>query len=958
MFNPFPGLRPFEADEDHLFFGREKETDELLRRLRTTRFVSVVGSSGSGKSSLVRSGLIPSLHSGFMVAAGSSWRVATFRPGEDPVGHLARALNEADVLGPEDAELTDTNRILLETTLRRGALGLTDAVRNARIPKSDNVLVVVDQFEELFRFQRSRLKPHSRGEAVALVNLLLEATKQERVPIYVVLTMRSDFIGDCIEYPGLPEAVNAGQYLVPRLSRSELRSAITGPVAVGGGAIAQRLVLRVLNDLGHDQDQLPVLQHALMRTWDHWITRRQGDEPIDIVDYESVGTLQHALSMHAEEAYSEAGAGAALVERVFKALTDTFSDPRGVRRPTTIQDLAEIAEAPRSAVIEIVEIFRQRGRSFLMPPPGTPLQPHSIVDLSHESLMRCWSRLIGWAEEERTAAGFYIRLSQAAAWHREGAAGLWRDPELELALQWQKENRPTAAWARRFDESFEAAIAFLAASEAERDRVQAEQERERKNRLRRAHWAAAVFGTMSAVAGLLAFVAWSATQRAEVNFSLARGAVEEMLSSADLDLASVGADVPQMQEFRAQLLEKAQLFYAAFMNQRPRSEELQRQLAFAHFRMGHINRMLARPDDAQREYETAIERFGALAAARPENAEYREAQAGAYNWLGETLRASRDARLAADRAYAAALALQERLVSEASENTTYRKSLARTRYNRGILRASAPQATPQELEAAEMDFREAVSLLEPLAEVGNDPAAAQELARVYNNLGGLADFMRRPATEIQALYERAIAIDEQLVARDPRSREYKLELAKYYENLANLLRQEGQIGPARERNQQAIALLSELALPAPSVAIEYADSRGLRGLILQAQQPAQAEAEYRAAFDEFERLQGGEGLDRLPLFHERFADFLISLAGLVEDPRSSGEARRLLSRAVGLYESLAGRMASSGSPAELRFALDNLGRVLPALPEPERGSLTRSHQQLTVALNQQTAPAR
>ena len=180
----------------------------------------------------------------------------------------------SDVLGT-DGELASTNRVLIEATLRRSTLGLIRAVRQARIPPEDNLLVVVDQFEELFRFRRSRQIENSRDEAVAFVKLLLEATQQDDVPIYVVLTMRSDFIGDCMEFPGLPEAVNAGQYLVPRMTRDELRSAITGPVAVGGGEIAPRLVLRLLNELGDDHDQLPVLQHALMRTWDHWEQYRE-----------------------------------------------------------------------------------------------------------------------------------------------------------------------------------------------------------------------------------------------------------------------------------------------------------------------------------------------------------------------------------------------------------------------------------------------------------------------------------------------------------------------------------------------------------------------------------------------------------------------------------------------------------------------------------------------------------
>src|SRR5262249_3850878 len=141
-FNPFPGLRPFEPDEDHLFFGREREIDELLRRLRQTRFLCVVGASGSGKSSIIRSGLIPSLQSGFMANAGSSWRVALLRPGEDPIGHLASSLSSPEVLGSNPSS-EGADEVLLEATLRRSSLGLAEAVRHARVPIYENVLVVV-----------------------------------------------------------------------------------------------------------------------------------------------------------------------------------------------------------------------------------------------------------------------------------------------------------------------------------------------------------------------------------------------------------------------------------------------------------------------------------------------------------------------------------------------------------------------------------------------------------------------------------------------------------------------------------------------------------------------------------------------------------------------------------------------------------------------------------------------
>src|SRR5215216_3798142 len=278
--NPFPGLRPYEPDEDHLFFGREKETDDLLRRLGSSRFLPIIGTSGCGKSSLARCGLIPALHSGFMVRAGSSWRIAVMRPGDNPIGQLAAALNQPSVLGRGEHELGSTNRVILDATLRRGSLGLIAAVREAHLPAHDNVLVVVDQFEELFRYRASQIAG-SRDEAVGFVKLLLEATRQQQIPIYVVLTMRSDFLGDCMEYPGLPEAINGGQYLVPRMTRDELRSAIIGPISVAGGSITPRLVVRLLNELGENQDNLPLLQHVLMRMWDH-SQRGDGDDPIDV----------------------------------------------------------------------------------------------------------------------------------------------------------------------------------------------------------------------------------------------------------------------------------------------------------------------------------------------------------------------------------------------------------------------------------------------------------------------------------------------------------------------------------------------------------------------------------------------------------------------------------------------------------------------------------------------------
>jgi tetratricopeptide (TPR) repeat protein len=917
-FNPFPGLRPFEPDEDHLFFGREKEIDDLLRRLRSCRFLSVVGTSGSGKSSLVHSGLIPSLHSGFMVTAGSTWRVATFRPGEDPIGHLAQALNAPDVLGTT-GELESTNRVLLEATLRRSTLGLVSAVRQAGVPARDNLLVVVDQFEELFRFRRSRPLENSRDEAAAFVKLLLEAAHQEEVPIFVVLTMRSDFIGDCMEFSGLPEAVNSGQYLVPRMTRDELRSAITGPVAVGGGSIAPRLVLRLLNDVGSDHDQLPVLQHALMRTWDHWQSHVLADEPIDIADYEAVGTMRNALSAHAEEAYQEAGSERSrkIVERMFKSLTDTFSDPRGVRHPTSVQELVAVCEAPVSDVIEVVEIFRRPGRTFLMPPPKVQLDSHSIIDLSHESLMRCWTRLIAWAEEERLSATRYMRLSQAASWFEEGTAGLWRNPELEIGLRWRHQNNPTQAWADRYNSQLASALDFLNRSEQERDRIEAEKEKERRGKLFLAWTVASALGVLLLAALSLYFVARRETARAEANLQLAQKAVDESLSSAGRQQAREAPDPPQLERFRHELLIKAEEFYSNFLaKQGGNDPEFRAESALVHSKLGDINRLLEKHEDAVTQYRYAISGLENLLQKAPANPEYRQALAYAHNWLGETLRLwseethyQPDKRSEALNEYDSALRLQQALHEEQPQNEKYQQELARTYYNRGILRFDAGDSN-----ASESDFRQAVQLLEPLVTAEkavsqtevNDNPPAHDLGRAYNDLGTLVR-TKGQLQEAQNFLESAIRIQSDLTKKGPDNWEYRVELAKYYNNLALLLVEKGDVEMARQRNHEALDSIEDLITPSPSMESERAKTHMLYHLLGPSQHP------------EFHVLYKNLGDEYVALAREYF---------------------------------------KAGSPDAARVAIETLGSVLPQVAEPDRSRLTKSYQDLEKELQESKKKAK
>ncbi len=570
---PYPGLRPFRREESDIFFGREDHADQLLEKISQNRFISVVGLSGCGKSSLVRAGMIAALEIGYLSSAGAQWQVAAMRPGDHPLRNLVNALLADSALGPEcaehfsswEGELTprpplfaregaevppslskrrglgdeflkpgdvspqaDAER-LSHFIASHGSLGLVEVLREIPLPARTNFLLLVDQFEEIFRYHRQG----NRNEAEAFVALLLTSAAQRdvSVPIYVVTTMRSDFIGDCAFFRGLPEMVNRSQFLVPRLTREQQRMAMIGPARVFGGDIEPRLVNRLLDEMGADPDQLPLLQHCLMQMW-----TKKTSEVSEISEvclalhgYEAVGGLENALSNHADEAFVELDDKRQHVaEIMFRCLSERGANQRDTRRPVRLREVASVAGVSASEVIEVVEVFRHPDLCFLTPAAGVPLEPDSVLDISHESLIRQWRRMNEWVGQEAESAEIYQRLEQTACLWKQGQAALWSTPDLENALAWKEREKPTTEWASRYSISppfvkggqggFETAMEFLDASarNQEENRLQEERDRQRElKRIRRRFGIAVVALILSVIALVGVFRLWRKATDAE-----------------------------------------------------------------------------------------------------------------------------------------------------------------------------------------------------------------------------------------------------------------------------------------------------------------------------------------------------------------------------------------------------------------------------------------------------------
>jgi len=494
MFNPFPGLRPFTPEESDLFFGREGQSEAVLSKLKQNRFATVIGASGTGKSSLVYCGVISRLIDleGKKI---SRWSVLNMRPGNDPLGNLITML--ADNIPVEKQKTID--KTIIESLIKNDEKGLVNAVNKLKIIKDSRTLLIIDQFEELFRY-KAAVKPGVRkGSNKYFIDLLVNAVEDSSSGISVITTLRSDYIGDCAQYRGLTELINNSNYLIPHMSEDDYRDVIVEPVKYAGATIETELVDLLISEIGERTDQLPVLQHALMRTWDNWHSLAMTDEPISVANYYAIGKMSGAMSRHADEAFEELNSREQeICEILFRTITEKGPDNKGVRYPTRLSTIAAIARSSEKELVKVINAFRSSGRSFIKPAENIDLNSDTVIDISHESLMRIWDRLSEWVDKEAESKLMYLKLSEAAAMFQEGKTTLWRPPDLQLALKWRKENRPTLTWAERYNPAFERAMVYLRTSEKEyitqeENKLQAQKRRLRRSRI------AALIGSMAAV---------------------------------------------------------------------------------------------------------------------------------------------------------------------------------------------------------------------------------------------------------------------------------------------------------------------------------------------------------------------------------------------------------------------------------------------------------------------------
>ena len=387
--NPYKGLRPFDEPDADDFYGRERLIAHLADAIQASRLVAAIGPSGIGKSSVVKAGLIPALRRG-VIPGSDDWLITTMTPGCDPFGELAVALTRVSVFPTVD----------LEETLRSGPLSLMRSVHRL-LPPDTSLLLVVDQFEELFT------SVDSEADRSAFLGLLVETASTEDGMIRVLLTMRADYMDRPLRYAEFSALVSEGVVLISTPCETELRAIVEEPARAVGIRFESGLVGRIVGDVEGQPGGLPLLEFCLAELFD----RRDADL-LTLSAYEKSGGVLETIGRRAEDLYHDLDpVSMETARQLFLRLVTVSETHPDTRRRVSIAELHRLGMSDE-AVASVLDVF---GRYRILTFDRDPVTRAPTVEVAHEAILSQWERFESWIEDHREDLLVHRRLTTAIA---------------------------------------------------------------------------------------------------------------------------------------------------------------------------------------------------------------------------------------------------------------------------------------------------------------------------------------------------------------------------------------------------------------------------------------------------------------------------------------------------------------------------------------------------------------
>ena len=435
---PYKGLQFFDVQDANLFYGRELLTTRLVKHLRKHQFLAiVVGASGSGKSSIVRAGLIPALQRAQRLADGNlpppgsaHWKYYVITPGANPLAALVASLGE-NALNRSEISRSIKGFVADETSLDKKAREFLGLSKRSPVTNRDHVVLVVDQFEEIFT-----LCEDESARQAFIDNLMFSASERSAGLISIVITLRADFYAHCAQYPNLRDGLAHFQEYIGPMSKEEIRRAIEQPALTAGLTLEPGLVDLILKDMGDEPGALPLLSHALLETW-----KRRQNQMLTLQGYNQSGGIRGAIARTAEKVFLQLDTEQqTLARKIFQSLTELGqSSEEGLltpdsRRRVRLSELIFNGEKSKS----LETLLKKLSDARLI------IVTETSAEVAHEALIREWPRLRGWLAEDRENLVLHRQLNRAASrWDADGRKSddLYRGSRLAQALEWAGEHR-------------------------------------------------------------------------------------------------------------------------------------------------------------------------------------------------------------------------------------------------------------------------------------------------------------------------------------------------------------------------------------------------------------------------------------------------------------------------------------------------------------------------------------
>jgi len=688
---PYPGLRPFTEEESIFFKGRDSHIRQIVKLLEQNKMAFITGASGDGKSSMVYAGVVPYIRAGFSKAEFNSWLIFDFKPQRNPLASLCKSVADEMNLSYDD----------VHRKMRRGFSALVNIYKDSPFYVHDgtqdaqnrgkNLLIIADQFEEVFTMTENFHNGVPSNDTYTCVNILLETIRlsiEEQLPVYVIFTMRSDYISQCTVFKDLPEFIAYSQFFVPQLKRTEIRQVIEQPAILAGGSVSTRLSEVLINNLNSGFDQLPVLQHALNLLWK---TADNGNQPLDLLHLAKIAgihkdmlddnersefdrwfatlpayqrkyyekpELNNVLNAHAGTLYESAydyfmqhanwadktitpDESKLIIETAFKTLTK-IDDSRQVRNRATLHEITGIINKPHiseATVCGVLNIFRIEGNTLLRPfviedaLETQYLSGDTVLDVTHEALIRNWKLLSQWDREELENLQEYNDFnSQMQRWLDNG-----RDPEFLLSSghyaifkQWYDSCRPNQYWLLKHDDSHRPERDKLLAATNRMEKCDAFMQQSAdalvaKERSRRRKLVATIIGLLIFIAGLTIFSLWAMSAKRDADAARQDAEYQKVIADSNARdaveqkrIADLNADSARTAQLDAQQQRDTarQMYYQA-LAAKAESDRARRQADSAR-------------NDAYRERTKAEENYR-LAQQQRDTADYQRRKAEQAN---------------------------------------------------------------------------------------------------------------------------------------------------------------------------------------------------------------------------------------------------------------------------------------------------------------------------------------